>query len=240
MAKTNRKTLKEYFGKGKKPDHTQFVDLIDSMLNVVDDGFNKSAERGMLLSPLNDDGAVMEIRRNILDGVPAWIISLGKERELHIHRGEDEKALVTLCADGTIRMGDNGKVKLQVNGSVQADSFVGGHMQGKVPANGLWHDIGGMEYGCLAYHIVAACGLKWKGKYAIADVTAMNCFGQHPRIWNRRSWFGTRCNKIQFRWRRGEGRTCGLQVRTSSNYGEDVWLHYRVSSMLDMDFVTKE
>lgn len=68
MAKTNRKTLKEYFGKGKKPDHTQFVDLIDSMLNVVDDGFNKSAERGMLLSPLNDDGAVMEIRRNILDG----------------------------------------------------------------------------------------------------------------------------------------------------------------------------
>lgn len=182
MAKTNRKTLKEYFGKGKKPDHTQFVDLIDSMLNVVDDGFNKSAERGMLLSPLNDDGAVMEIRRNILDGAPAWIISLGKERELHIHRGEDEKALVTLCADGTIRMGDNGKVKLQVNGSVQADSFVGGYMQGKVPANGLWHDIGGMEYGCLAYHIVAACGLKWKGKYAIADVTAMNCFGQHPRI----------------------------------------------------------
>ena len=56
MAKTNRKTLKEYFGKGKKPNHTQFADLIDSMLNVVDDGFNKSAERGMLLSPLNDAG----------------------------------------------------------------------------------------------------------------------------------------------------------------------------------------
>lgn len=87
----------------------------------------------MLLSPLNDDGAVMEIRRNILDGAPAWIISLGKERELHIHRGEDEKALVTLCADGTIRMGDNGKVKLQVNGSVQADSFVGGYMQERFP-----------------------------------------------------------------------------------------------------------
>lgn len=79
----------------------------------------------MLLSPLNDEGAVMEIRRNILDGDPAWIISLGKEGELHIHQGEDEKALMTLCADGTIRMGDNGKVRLQVNGSVQADSFVG-------------------------------------------------------------------------------------------------------------------
>ena len=137
MAKTNRKTLKEYFGKGKKPNHTQFADLIDSMLNVIDDGFNKSAERGMLLSPLNDEGAVMEIRRNILDGDPVWIISLGKEGELHIHQGEDEKALMTLCADGTIRMGDNGKVRLQVNGSVQADSFVGGYMQGKVPANGL-------------------------------------------------------------------------------------------------------
>ena len=85
MAKTNRRTLKEYFGKGKKPDSGQFADLIDSMLNIVDDGFNKSAERGLQLSPLDDEGAVMEIRQNILDSEPAWIVALGKGGELHIH-----------------------------------------------------------------------------------------------------------------------------------------------------------
>lgn len=238
MAKTNRKTLKEYFGKGKKPDSAQFTDLIDSMLNIVDDGFNKSAERGLLLSPLNDEGAVMEVRRNILDGEPAWVISLGKNGELHIRQGEEEKPLLTLCRDGKIRMGDSGKVRLEVNGTICADSFTGGYMQGKVLADGHWQNIGELEYSCQAYHIVAACGWEGKGKYAVADVTAMNCFGQHPKIWSRRSWFGNRFNKIQFRWR-NEGLKCGLQVRTRCNYGEDVWLHYRISSLLDMDFVTK-
>lgn len=43
MAKTNRRTLKEYFSPGKKPDSSQFADLIDSMLNIVDDGLVKTS-----------------------------------------------------------------------------------------------------------------------------------------------------------------------------------------------------
>lgn len=239
MAKTNRRTLKEYFGRGKKPDSAQFADLVDSMLNIVDDGFSKSAERGLLLSPLNEEGAVMEVRRNILDGDPAWIVALGKQGELHIRRGTEEEALVSLHQDGKITLGDRGKVKIEVNGSIQADSFTGSHLQGQVPANGFWQPIGEMEYGCVGYHIVAACGLKGKGRYAVADVTAMHCFGKHPRIWSRRSWFGNRFNKIQFRWCR-DGLNCGLQVRTRSNYGEDVSVHYRVHSLFDMDFIAKQ
>ena len=238
MAKTNRRTLKEYFGRGKKPDSTQFADLIDSMLNIVDDGFNKSAEKGLLLSPLDDEGAVMEIRRNILDGDPAWIVALGKEGELLIRRGTDEQALLTIGKDGRIVMGNEDKIRLEVNGSIQADSFIGGYLQGKVPADGSWKDIGDMDYGCIGYHIVAGCGLKGRGRYAIADVTAMHCFGKHARIRNQRSWFGVRFNKIQFRWRK-EGLNCGLQVRTRSDYGEDVFVHYRISKLFDMDFVTR-
>lgn len=238
MAKTNRRTLKEYFGKGKKPDSAQFTDLIDSMLNIVDDGFSKSAERGLLLSPLNDEGAVMEVRRNILDGEPAWIVALGKQGELHIRRGLEEKALVTLCRDGHIVLGDTGKVTLDVKGAVRADSFAGSYLEGKVPADSQWQDIGGMDYGCIGYRVEAACGLKGQGRYALAEVTAMHCFGKHPRIWSRRSWFGGRFNKIQFRWH-SEGLHCGLQMRTRSDYGEDVWIHYRVSRLFDMDFVTR-
>lgn len=239
MAKTNRKTLREYFGRGKKPDSVQFTDLIDSMLNIVDDGFSRSPEKGIQLSPLSDEGDVMEVRRNILDGDPSWIVALGREEELHIRRGMEEEAMITLHQDGTIELGNSSKVRLVVNGTIQADSFTGGYLKGKVPANGLWQSIGEMEYGCVAYHIVAACGLEGSGRYAIADATAMHCFGKHRRIRYGRSWFGGRFNKIQFRWIR-KGLHCGLQVRTRSDYGAGVLLHYRIHSLLDMDFVTRD
>lgn len=238
MAKTNRRTLKEYFGKGKKPDSGQFADLIDSMLNIVDDGFNKSAERGLQLSPLDDEGAVMEIRRNILDNEPAWIVALGKGGELNIHRGLEEEPLVSLFQDGKIVLGTKDKIELDINGTVRADSFTGNYLKGQVPANGQWQNIGELEYGCMGYQIEAACGLKGKGRYALAEATAIHCFGKHPSIRSSHSWFGSRFNRIQFRWY-SEGLNCRLQVRTRSDYGEDVWVHYCIKRLFDMDFVSR-
>ena len=238
MAKTNRRTLKEYFGKGKKPDSGQFADLIDSMLNIVDDGFNKSAERGLQLSPLDDEGAVMEIRRNILDNEPAWIVALGKGGELNIHRGLDEEPSVSLFQDGRIVLGTKDKIELEINGTVRADSFTGNYLKGKVPANGQWQNIGELEYGCMGYQIEAACGLKGKGRYALAEATAIHCFGKHPSIRSSHSWFGSRFNRIQFRWY-SEGLNCRLQVRTRSDYGEGVWVYYCIKRLFDMDFVSR-
>ena len=238
MAKTNRRTLKEYFGKGKKPDSGQFADLIDSMLNIVDDGFNKSAERGLQLSPLDDEGAVMEIRRNILDNEPAWIVALGKGGELNIHRGLDEEPAVSLFQDGKIVLGTKDKIELEIKGTVRADSFIGNYLKGKVPANGQWQNIGELEYGCMGYQIEAACGLKGKGRYALAEATAIHCFGKHPCIRSSHSWFGSRFNRIQFRWY-SEGLNSRLQVRTRSDYGEDVWVHYCIKRLFDMDFVSR-
>ena len=238
MAKTNRRTLKEYFGKGKKPDSGQFADLIDSMLNIVDDGFNKSAERGLQLSPLDDEGAVMEIRRNILDNEPAWIVALGKGGELNIHRGLDEEPSVSLFQDGRIVLGTKDKIELEINGTVRADSFTGNYLKGKVPANGQWQNIGELEYGCMGYQIEAACGLKGKGRYVLAEATAIHCFGKHPSIRSSHSWFGSRFNRIQFRWY-SEGLNCRLQVRTRSDYGEDVWVYYCIKRLFDMDFVSR-
>ncbi|WP_300703432.1 hypothetical protein [Bacteroides sp.] len=238
MAKTNRRTLKEYFGKGKKPDSGQFADLIDSMLNIVDDGFNKSAERGLQLSPLDDEGAVMEIRQNILDNEPAWIVALGKGGELNIHRGLDEEPAVSLFQDGKIVLGTKDKIELEIKGTVRADSFIGNYLKGKVPANGQWQNIGELEYSCMGYQIEAACGLKGKGRYALAEATAIHCFGKHPRIRSSHSWFGSRFNRIQFRWY-SEGLNSCLQVRTRSDYGEDVWVHYCIKRLFDMDFVSR-
>ena len=41
MAKKNRRSLKNAFREGAQPSADAFADLIDSALNVVDDGFDK-------------------------------------------------------------------------------------------------------------------------------------------------------------------------------------------------------
>lgn len=240
MAKTNRKTLKEYFGRGKKPNSEQFADLVDSMLNIVDDGVSKSPEKGLLLSPLNEEGAVMEIRRNILEDKASWVVGLGKQDELQIYRESEDVPYLVLHKDGTMQLGNKeNPINVVVNGTVQAHSFVGGYMEGKVPADGNWHPVGKNEYGCKSYRITAGCGLKNKGKYATADVTAMHCFGKHRRIRGIHSWFGNRFNRIQFRWNADNALNCRLEIRTRSDYGNGVWIHYRVSSLFDADFISR-
>ncbi|HQJ91096.1 MAG TPA: hypothetical protein PLB70_10820, partial [Paludibacteraceae bacterium] len=104
MAKTNRRTLKEYFSAGKKPDCSQFADLIDSMLNIVDDGFIKTADGGMTLSPTNGsrEGNVMEIRQDILDSEAAWRFSVTDNGSFLICRGMSETPVVRLNQDGSV------------------------------------------------------------------------------------------------------------------------------------------
>lgn len=231
MAKRNRITLKEYFGKGKRPTGEQFADLVDSMLNIVDDGFGKSPEKGLLLSPLDEAGAVLEIRRDMLDDEASWVVALGKGGELQIHRDPNEEPYLTISKDGCVTLGSVCRpVSVQVNGSIRADSFLGGYLQGTVPADGFWHPVGDMEYTCRAYRVLASCGLKGKGRYALAEVTAMHCFGRRRRIKGCHSWFGNRFNRIQFRWYVDDG-MCGLQVRTRSDYGEGALINYKVTQL---------
>ena len=52
MALINRQTLKNYFQKGGFATEKHFVDLIDSSLNVVDDGISINQKQGLKLNPL--------------------------------------------------------------------------------------------------------------------------------------------------------------------------------------------
>ena len=52
MALINRETLKNYFKKGGFATEKHFVDLIDSSLNVVDDGIAIKPEYGLKINPL--------------------------------------------------------------------------------------------------------------------------------------------------------------------------------------------
>ena len=50
MPRTNRNTLKEYFKRGSMPNQKHFYELIDSMVNISDDGIDKNPDDGLRLA----------------------------------------------------------------------------------------------------------------------------------------------------------------------------------------------
>lgn len=231
MAKANRETLKGYFSNGKIPTGTQFGDLVDSMLNIVDDGMDRTEGNGLQLSPLEEKGPVLEFYSDILDERPLWEIRIDRKEEvLEVGTGDGQTPVLMLYPDRRVVL--NGSI--EVTGSVAAAGFQGNYRRGEIPADGVWHDItdedpGGAS-GCRAYQVIAGCGLKGKGKYALAEVTAMHCYGQHRRVYYRQSWFGMHFNRLKFRWQR-ERETWHLQLRSRCNYGEETKIVFRITEL---------
>lgn len=231
MAKANRETLKGYFSNGKMPTGSQFGDLVDSMLNIVDDGMDRSDGNGLQLSPLEDKGPVLEFYSDMLDDKPLWEVRIDRKGGgLEIGTGGEEPPVLTLCPDRKILL--NGD--MEVSGIVTAAAFRGNYRHGKVPADGVWHDITDEEAtdapGCRAYRVVAGCGLKGKGKYALTEVTAIQCYGQHRKVYERQSWFGMHFNRLKFRWH-CEGEAWRLQLRSRCNYGEGAMIGFRITEL---------
>ena len=71
MAKRNRATLRKFFGKGMLPSENHFHDLIDSTVNIVDQGFNKTEETGLEISSLGSHERLISLSRN---DQPVWSI----------------------------------------------------------------------------------------------------------------------------------------------------------------------
>lgn len=231
MAKANRETLKGYFSSGKIPTESQFGDLVDSVLNIVDDGMNRTEGNGLQLAPLEEKGAVLEFFSGILDDRPLWEMRVDRKRRvLELSVGGEEKPLVTLYPEGRIVFeGD-----VEVTGTVAAAGFPGNHICCEVAADGNWHDVtnevADEPAGCRAYRVVAGCGRKGKGKYALTEVTALQCYGKRRRVYYRQSWFGVHFNRLKFRWH-PEGRAWRLQVRSRCNYGEGTMIRIRVTEL---------
>lgn len=240
MAKTNRETLKGYFGSGRIPTGRHFEDLVDSMLNIVDDGMNKSAGNGLQLSPLEDKGAVLEFFGNILDELPLWKVTVDRKNGCFcVQKGDEDEPLLTLYPDKRIEL--HGDVEL--TGTVRAGGFAGNYSCGELPADGEWHDIThepeDEPAGCRAYRVMAGCGKKGKGKYALMEATALHCYGSHRRIRTTQSWFGIHFNRLRLRWHQ-QGEAWRLQIRTRCDYGEGVSIRFQVSELWQEHYFTSE
>ena len=101
-------------------------------------------------------------------------------------------------------------------------------------ADGKWYDVtdedGANPSGCRAYRIVAGCGRKGKGKYALTEATAIQCYGEHKKVYYRQSWFGMHFNRLKFRWHQ-EGKAWRLQMRSRCNYGKEAVIRFRITEL---------
>jgi hypothetical protein len=204
VASRNRATLRNYFKAGTLPTEEHFGDLIDSMLNMLDEGYRKSPEHGVEISSLGSTNALVSFYTQREPQKVQWSIAYGADageragkRLVFSARDAGVPGPSVISLDPAGRVGINTETPLHaldVNGIVRAAGRIGGYepdnllqgpdgresegLKGPVPADGQWHDLTGWLEGCQGFEVTAGVGDRGKGRYALLHAVALNTF--HP------------------------------------------------------------
>ncbi len=248
MAKKNRNTLKRFFREGALPNEEQFGDLIDSSLNTVDEGFDKSAENGFEISTKGDYERLISFFRNHASQHPAWSINYEKDQDKLVFNkvveDNSEKPVVTLTPEGRVGIdNENPAWTLDVGGFVSAYGRIGTNSDERhktIPADGEWHDITDIMSGCHGIEVMAGVGSPRTGKYALMNASALNTYNPggwffnflnlKKRIRYQQAYYLSFTNKLKLRWH-GKGRQYTLQMRTNCHYGDGVQVRYYLTRL---------
>jgi hypothetical protein len=243
MTSRNRETLRNFFSDGKLPTRYHFADLIDSMLNMSDEGFRKTPDNGIELSTPVTRDALMGFYREQSPKTALWSVSFGGgDNPLHFQPDSVENARgkpPVLALDMQARVGINTahpQHALDVAGVValqgRRGSFPSGQAQPAL-ADGEWHAITPRLVGCQAFEVMAGVGLAGSGRFALLHSTVLNTynptagwldwFSRKRRIRCQHAWYGKRCDKLQLRWEgtHGDNASYQLFIRTGCDYGKD-------------------
>lgn len=247
MARKDRKTLEAKFKNGRMPSEVAFADLIDSTLNLVDDGFEKTVEDGLRIFQLGD-GKLMSFYQNMATLSSMWFVGIDKATENLSFGNSSNPHILTLRSVGSDntesgdvpKMGvgintDNPRFELDVAGTIACYGRVGRRGELAVPADGNWHDITEMLTGCQAFEVVAGVGGKdADGKFALMHAFALNAYHDKSHITYHQAHYGAKCNRLELRWENGantENFEYTLQLRVESSYGDKIWVNYHITRL---------
>lgn len=239
MSTKKRTDLKQQFEQGAMPAQQDFEDLIDSMLNMLDEGFHKTEQEGVKVAQLGD-GQLFSFYRSIDVGAPLWSLGLGQDSDSLNFVDGGKAALLTLAQRpvGGPAVGvrqPQPRHELDVAGTVAAHARVGRAGEFAVPADGNWYNISEPMTGCQAWEVVAGVGARdSEGRYAIMHAFALNAFKANGEITYHQSHFGRKCSRIELRWADvspDKPFDYQLQMRVGCSYGEDVYIHYHMTQL---------
>ncbi len=243
MTRRTRHMLQEQFQHGKMPTEEDFADLIESMLNMLDEGFDKTPEAGFKVAQLRD-GKLMSFYKDINIGNALWSFGLDKTNDNLSILDTRNQALLTISSTTDVNGIHRGGVgirqahpqhELDVAGSIASYARVGRAGEMGVPADGNWYDITENMTGCQAWEITAGVGAKdSEGRYALTHAFALNTFNSNGSIEYHQSHFGNKCSRIELRWvadDQDKPFEFRLQMRVGCSYGENVWIKYHMTQL---------
>ncbi len=247
MAKKNRNTLKRYFGKGKLPTEDHFADLIDSSLNMLDEGFERSPKNGVEISLIGQHTRLISFFKSVANRHATWTIKFNHEtNRLSLAQvGDDDTDTPVLSLDKAGQVGVNKaapEYTLDVAGVIGAHGRIGANPDGRktVPADGQWHDITDTLSGCHAIEVMAGVGSRGTGRYALMKAVAMNAYNPSgfffnflnlkKRIHYQQSYYLSRINRIKLRWHTVDN-GYRLQLRTNCDFGEGIHVRFYLTEL---------
>ena len=189
-----------------------FEHLVDSALNIKDDGIAINREFGLALSPKGADKKLLSFFEKISDkSEPLWSFRLDTESETDgFTIQEAGKTRLFLQNGGKVGINtERPRYALDVNGMVSALGFVGSYAKGTIFADGKWHAIPAMKglKGCVAFEIFAHINDEGDRRFALTRATMMLSHSkggfkyQMDSVQSGSSWlWGKFWNRIKFKW----------------------------------------
>ena len=224
MALINRQTLKNYFQKGGFATEKHFVDLIDSSLNIIDDGISINQKHGFKLNPLGYSTRLMSFFKKTTQKESDFSLNLNQDNieGLSIN---DREGFPLLKFDQKKQIGvhtNEPRFDFDIKGVLGVDTKSGNYAIGAVDGDGSWQTVIANLDGINGFEVVASIrGKIGSGRYAMAHAIALSTFGgrsSRNTIKNTHAYYGSFFNKLSFRWV-GEMHNYELQVRTRRHYG---------------------
>jgi hypothetical protein len=233
----SRATLKAHFQAGSLPRQQHFESLIDSCLNLREDGFSRTDSDGWRVHSQAQHDGLFSFHRDTADSDPLWSAGFAKGGDQWVLRSGDatQPAVLTLDRQGRAGIGVSApRATLDVNGPLRAAGRIGTPPKTRPPvADGRWHDITGDLHGCHAFEIMAGAGKPSdRNRFALMHATAMNCY--HPIWWQNllrdkrpiraiHAHYARRRDRLDLRWwspndSHGVDAIYRLQVRSRCDY----------------------
>lgn len=205
-----RETLRKFFAAGQMPTQEHFGDLIESTLNLRDEGFGKTPEHGLQVVSAPGRAALLSLFSGRDPANPVWALHHGAEGDALqwvAGPGQQRQAAAVLSllpaqdapptAEGAAalplppRVGINNAAPrhaLDVAGTLASEGRLGSfrdHVAAALPANGQAHTLIDRLSGCQAFEIMAGVGAEGTGRYALLHAVALNTFNPVVQWWQR-------------------------------------------------------